>query len=240
MSLLAALATDKSIEQETDNVGSSVLDSGIYKSVVETAYITKSDGGALGLVCNFKSNNRSIRQTFWMTSGTAKGCKNYYEAKTGEKKYLPGFLQANALALLITGKEIAAIEPEDKVVKLYNKEVKAEIPTKVQMLTDLCGQEIIIGLIKQTVDKTAKADDGTYQPTGETKDENEVDKLFRASDNKTTQEIRDQVDAKFIETWNKKWAGQVKNKAKGLTAGGSIAGAPKAAVSSKPKVSLFA
>lgn len=238
MSLLAALASDSSIQNETDNIGSSVLESGIYPSVVETAYINKSDGGALGLVCNFKSNGKTFRQTFWMTSGTAKGCKNYYEDKNGEKKYLPGFIQANALALLTTGQEISALDTETKVIKAWNKDTKSEMPTKVEMLMDMVGKDIVVGLLKQTVDKTAKADDGSYQPTGETRDENEVDKFFRASDNKTTQEIRDQVDASFINTWSKKWTGQTKMKSKGA-AGGSVAGAPKASASTKPKVSLF-
>lgn len=183
MSLLASLASDSSIQNETDSVGSSVLESGIYNSVVETAYINKSDGGAIGLVCNFKTDNKSFRQTFWMTSGTAKGCKNYYEDKNGDKKYLPGFIQANALALLTTGKEISALDTETKVIKAWNKDTKSEIPTKVEMVMDIVNQPIIVGLLKQTVDKTAKADDGTYQPTGETRDENEVDKFFRASDN---------------------------------------------------------
>lgn len=238
MSLLASLASDSSIQNETDNIGSSIFESGIYPSVVETAYINKSDGGAIGLVCAFKTNGKSFRQTFWMTSGTAKGCKNYYE-KDGEKRYLPGFLQANALALLTTGMEISALDTETKVIKAWNKDTKSEIPTKVEMLMDLVGKDIVVGLLKQTVDKTAKADDGTYQPTGETRDENEVDKFFRASDNKTTQEIRDQVDAKFIDTWTKKWTGQTKMKSKGAAASGSVAGAPKASVSTKPKVSLF-
>lgn len=238
MSLLAALASDSSIQNETDSVGTSVLESGIYPATVQTAYINKSDGGALGLVCTFNADNKTIRQTFWMTSGTAKGCKNYYEDKSGEKKYLPGFIQANALALLTTGMEISALETETKVIKAWNKETKSEIPTKVEMLMDLVGKEIIIGLHKQTVDKTAKADDGSYQPTGETRDENEVDKFFRAKDKKTTQEIRDQVDASFIDTWTKKWTGQVKMKAKGAAAG-ITAGMPKASVSTKPKASLF-
>ena len=122
MSLLASLATDSSIQNETDSVGSSVLDSNIYPSTVETAYINKSDGGALGLVCTFKSGNKTIKQTFWMTSGTAKGCKNYYEDKNGEKKYLPGFIQANALALLTVGQEISALDTETKVIKAWNKD----------------------------------------------------------------------------------------------------------------------
>lgn len=242
MSLLAALSTDKSIQDETDNAGSSVLDSDIYKCTVQTAYIGTSDGGAISLNCTFKTEtNQEFRQTFWMTSGTAKGCKNYYEDKNGEKKYLPGFIQANALALLAAGQEISTLDTETKVIKAWNKDAKAEVPTKVEMLMDLVGKEIIVGLIKQTVDKTAKADDGSYQPTGETREENEVDKFFRAKDSKTTTEIRAEADeAKFINTWATKWKGKIKNRSKGLPAGSGTPGVPKTATAAKkPTQSLF-
>ena len=189
MSIFATLTTDSSIANEKDSVGGSrVLESGLYKAVVTLAYGSKSDGGAMGLVFRAKTDEgQEINQTFWMTSGTAKGCKNYYE-KDGQKNYLPGFVQANALALLTVGKEISELDAETKVVNVWNKDAKAEVPTKVEMLTDMLGKEILIGLIKQTVDKTKKDDAGVYQPTGETREENEVDKLFRASDRKTTSE----------------------------------------------------
>ena len=54
---------------------------------------------------------------------------------------------------------------------MYSKEAKAEVPTKVEMLVDLLGQAIIIGVIKQTVDKTVKNDAGVYVPNGETREE---------------------------------------------------------------------
>lgn len=248
MSLLATLTTDSSIANEKDSVGGNrVLESGLYLATVALAYITKSEGGALGLVLEAKAQAGNIRQTLWMTSGTAKGCKNYYE-KDGEKHYLPGFLAANALALLTVGKEISQLETEPKVINAYNKEAKAEVPTKVDMLTDLLGQEILIGLIKQTVDKTAKdAATGVYMPTGETREENEIDKLFRARDRMTTAEIRAQAEtAAFADTWEQKWAGKTKDKASKVA---GTSGAPRTgfagtaanqATTKKPATSLFA
>jgi hypothetical protein len=245
MSLLASLATDSSIAEEKDSVGSGgPLESGIYKASVALAYISKSAGGAMGLVLNLKTEaGKEIRQTLWMTSGTAKGCKNYYE-KDGEKHYLPGFNHANSLALLTVGKEISQLETETKVVNVYSAEAKAEVPTKVEMLMDLLGQEIIVGLIKQTVDKTKKNEaTGIYEATGETRDENEIDKLFRAKDRMTTAEIRAQAEtATFIDTWDTKFSGTVKNKAKGAagTAGAPKAAGAPAAAAKKPTTSLFA
>lgn len=244
MSLLQNLKSDESIANERDSVGGGgVLDSGLYKSTVSLAYLTKADSGAVGLVLNLKTEEgREIRQTIYMTSGTAKGGQNFYTDKDGKKQYLPGFLIANSLALLTVGKEISELDTETKVVNVYQKAAKAEVPTKVEMLVELLGKEIIVGLIKQTVDKTQKSDSGEYVATGETRDENEIDKLFRASDRMTTAEIRAQAtEAAFANTWEAKHKGNTRNKAKGAGAAGT-AGAPKAAagVSTKPKQSLFA
>jgi len=243
MSLLANLTTDDTIETEKDSVGSGgVLNSGLYPSTISMAYLQKATSGALALVLRAKTQDgREIRSTLWMTSGTAKGCKNYYE-KDGVKHYLPGFNLANSLSLLTVGKEISELEPETKVVNVYSPEAKAEVPTKVDVLVDLLNQEVLVGLIKQTVDKTVKNDTGAYVPTGETREENEVDKFFRARDRMTTAEIRGQTaEASFVDVWSDKWTDKVRNKATGGSGASGTAGAPKAAAAAKkPTTSLFA
>lgn len=258
MNMLANLATDSSIADEKDYVGGgiSVLDSNTYKFKVELAYLGKANSGALSLNVVLKTeDDRELRQQFWMTSGTEKGGKNYFE-KDGEKHYLPGFVAANSLCLLTVGKEISALDTEEKVIKLWSSETKAEVPTKVPMLVDLLGQEIVAGVLKQTVDKNHKNEaTGKYEATGETREENEIEKFFRARDNKTTAEIRAGVEeAVFIGQWKAKWEGKVKNKAKGAAAGTGTAGMPKASggsmfggapaataaqASKKPAASLF-
>ena len=241
---LKNLTSDQSIADERDSVGSGgVLGSGLYPATITLAYVTVSQGGATGLVLQAKtSEGRDIKSTQWMTSGTAKGGKNFYE-KDGVKNYLPGFLLAQSLALLTTGKEISDLDTETKVVKIYSFDAKAEVPTKVEMVMDMVGKEILIGLIKQTVDKNVKDGNGVYVPSGETREENEIDKFFRSSDRKTTAEIRAKADeAVFVDTWADKWTDKVRNKATGAT---GQAGAPKAAgaspaASKKPTASLFA
>jgi hypothetical protein len=247
MSLLSNLSTDSSIADEQDVIGGSrILESGMYTLNIKLAYLTKADSGALALNIVGKTGNQEVRQQFWMTSGTAKGCKNTYQDKDGKAQYLPGFIMANSLCLLTVGKEISQLETEQKVIPLYNSAAKAEVPTKVEMLTDLIGQDILAAVLRQTVDKTAKnAATGAYEPTGETRDENEIEKFFRARDRMTTAEIRAQAEtAVFVDTWASKWTGITKNKAKSAGAKGT-AGLPGAKASapvgsSKPASSLFA
>jgi hypothetical protein len=243
MSLLSNLKSDDSIAGERDSVGGNgPIDSGLYLCKVALAYLTKAASGAVGLVLSLKTDTgKEIRQTVYMTSGTAKGGTNYYTDKDGAKQYLPGFLVANSLALLTVGKEISDLDTETKVVNAYSPEAKAEVPTKVEMLVELLGKDILVGLIKQVVDKTKKNDAGVYEATGETKEENEIDKLFRARDRMTTAEIRAKAEAAaFAATWEAKNAGNVRNKSKAASASSGVAGAPKAATTAKPKASLFA
>jgi hypothetical protein len=243
MNMLASLTTSEEIVNEKDSIGgNAALDSAIYPMSIGMAYLQKAGSGAIGLHLTLKNaDGKETRQALYITSGDAKGNKNYYE-KDGVKNYLPGFNMANSLCLLTVGKEISQMETEEKVLNIYSSDAKAEVPTKVQVIMELLNQDILVGLLKQTVDKTAKDGNGNYQPTGETREENEIDKLFRAKDKLTTAEIRAQVtEPAFHDAWAKKWTGQVKNKASKAT---GTAGAPGATSSSaagtkKPGASLF-
>lgn len=243
MSLLANLQTDDSIENETDTLGGNApLDSGVYNATVTMAYIMRSQGGATGLVLHLMTDvGKEFRQTLWVTSGDAKGNKNYYTTKTGEKRYLPGFNIANSLTLLTLGKEIAQLDAEEKVIKVWSADEKKEVPTKMPVLTELLNQNIIAGIIKQVVDKSAKDGNGNYVPTGETREVAEIDKLFRHKDKLTTAEIRSGSETpEFYNGWKEKWTGQVRNRA---TTGSNTSGAKTSAAfagTAKPKASLFA
>ena len=243
MNMLAKLTVEDDIKEEVDSLGSGfvLLNSGLYEGIVKLAFISTADSEALALnVTIQREDETEVTQQFWMTSGKAKGCKNYYE-KDGVKNYLPGFLLANSLCQLTTGKGISELETEVRVVNLWNKDAKAKIPTKVNMVVDVLNKPIVFGIIKQTVDKNAKNDAGMYVATGETREENEIDKFFRAEDRMTVAEIKAKADvAVFADTWATKWTGVVKNKVKGAAAGAGKPGAPAGTGGApKPKTSLF-
>lgn len=241
MSLLAGLTTAQDIKPEVDSVGTSgPLDSGIYLGTVAMAYLEESKGGAVAVVLTIKTDcGRELRnQKLWVQSGTAKGRKNFYLDKEGKKNYLPGFTTANSLALLAAGKELSQLTPEDKTIKIYNFEAGADVPTQVPVLTELLDKQVYVGVIRQTVDKNVKDANGNYVPSGETRDENELDKFWRQRDKLTTAEIlAGATEPAFYNTWEAKWAGVTKSKAKGAATGG--APVAKAAAAGGPVESLF-
>ena len=242
------LQEDSSIQAETDSLGGfGPLDSGLYNMKIDSAYYTESKGGAIALNFQFTgSNKESLKQSLYLTSGKEKGGHNYYVGKDGEKKYLPGFVIANSIALLAAKKRISELSAEEKTIMLYNADpsIKKEVPTKVKMVVGLLGKEITLGILRQTVDKTKLNDaTGAYEATGETRDENEIVKVFRTSDGKTVAEILAKAEtAEFKEKWAGKWTGVTRDKSKGT---GATAGMPAAAMRSTtgaaaPADSLFA
>lgn len=245
MSALKNLKTKANVEQDKDRLGggSYILDHNIYLSSIEHAYISTSDSGAMALNVKFNTEvdgqQKTFRAQWWMTSGKDKGCKNTYE-REGKEYYLPGFNQANHLCLLTTGKEIGDLETETKTLKIYNAEAGGEAPTDVDAITELFGEKVYVGLLRTIVDKTSK--ETGYQPTGETREQNEVDKLFHAESKQTVAEALAEGEPVFFEQWTKKYVGaEPVNKAKGVQgkAGGVAKGAAPGAKDAAPKKTLF-
>lgn len=244
MSLLKKFTADKDVAPERDVVGggSYVLDSDLYKMEITLAYLSVAKSEAIAVNFHFKNEQgKELRSQQWISSGKEKGGNNYYVDKEGNKQFLPGFVHANGIARLTVGKELADLEPEEKVVKLYSAEAKAEVPTKVQVLTELIGQEVGLGVIKQIVNKNVKNAEGNYVPSADTREENDIDKIFRAKDLMTAAEVlAGAEEATFADNWKAKWTGQVRDRSKaganGVAGAGSKPGSP---ATKKPEKSLF-
>jgi hypothetical protein len=227
--VLAGLGADnEGIKEEKDSLGGfQVFESGLYPVKLSMVFITKSKGGAMGMTVRGKTaEGQMLDQQLWVTSGDKKGNKNYYIAKkTGDKHFLPGFNVGNAICLLTVAKNLSDLETEPGIAEIYGEK------KKVDMIPALAGQEVTFGLIKQLVDKTELDDEsGDYMPTGESRAENEIDKVFRTKDGLTTVEIRGGLksgEGKFMQQWLDKWGGEVKDR---TTDVGEVAtaGAPKA------------
>jgi len=233
------LQRDANIADETDFLGGGgPLETDVYSFVVDMAYIDKSSGGAMSLNLQLKTaDGKSLKQTIYVTSGDAKGNRNYYMVKkngqeTGEKRYLPGFNVGNAICLLAIGKELSQLQPEEKTINVYDFTQSKEVPQKKDVLMELLGAEIDLGVRKQIVDKNknvaAPGQPANYQPTGETRAENEIDKVFRSRDGMTVAEVTAQAEES---TFRQKWVdlnqGKTRDKST-AQAGGATQGLPTA------------
>lgn len=241
MSLLAGLQHDANNEEEKDTLGGTFLvDSGVHNMIVEMAYVDKSAGGAMSVNLHLKNptNNALVRGSIWITSGDAKGNKNTYQDKEGKTHNLPGYNLANSLTQVVLGQNLNQLTTEEKVIKRWDRDAKEELPQKTNVIMALVGQPVRAGIIRQIVDKNVKNGAGQYVPSGETREENEIDKFFRASDGLTQSEIKSGITTpEFLNQWSEKHTGNTRNKASKTAAPGNTTASGAAA--DKPADSLF-
>jgi hypothetical protein len=192
------------------STGSWLLDTGMYPMMIELAFLEKSKGGALALNIHFKSTefNTHVREKFWVSSGDAKGNKNYYVDKDGKKHLLPGMSQANELINIVVNKDLGDLTPEQKVVKLWSYDAREEVPTKVEALTEIIGQELLVGVVKVIDNKRTQNGAGEWVPTNEKKETNEVSKFFFSDGLTLAEKKAGETETKYLDAWKQKFDGQ--------------------------------
>lgn len=214
--------------KDTDTLGGGFkrLDSAVYPFTIKLAYLTYATSGAMAFNLEAVTDaGVTMKETQYISN--KEGSNQYPDKKTGEKKYMPSFLTINSLALLTTGQPLTAQRAEKKHINLYNYDKKAEVPTEVIMLTEMIGKKFLGGVIKRREDKQTKnPQTGVYENTGDDREINVLDKVFRATDKLTESEILAKAtEPKFLEAWKAKWDGQVDDRFKGKQGQGN-AGAP--------------
>lgn len=232
MSNMFELPADVVVDADEDRLpqkGGFVMDSGVYDVKISMAYLEKTSGGATALKLEFKEVpfGGTVRQTLYIVSGDAKGNLPYYTDSDGNKKPLPDMQKAITLSQLVTGKAFAELEPEDKVISLYNFDVKGEVNTQVKAYTDLIGQELKIGVLKVEKNKAQRDASGSWTDSNEKQEINEVDKFF-TTDGHTLSEQKAGSNPEFIERWKERNEGNTVVRYKPI-AGAPTPGAPAAA-----------
>ena len=215
---LEGLETSEDIVDTGDVLGGGgVFPSDVYEMAIKMAYLDKSTAGAKSM--NFvmeTPEGKQYRTTEYITSGDAKGNRNYYE-KNGKKYYLPGFNLVNQLAKLVASKELFQTKAEMKLIKVWDWDARAEVETKKVVFMDLVGKKIQAALLHQIVDKNQKNPaTGNYEPTGDTREVNVFSKAFHPENGMTMTEIEgESKTAEFKQKWLKKWKDVIDDQSEG-------------------------
>jgi len=235
--------TTDGLEESGDHLGGGgTLDTNGYDGIIKAAYVGKSSSSeAQSITALIDVNGFELRETFWISNKA--GEHTYADKKDPSKKHgLPGFVMVDNLCLIAAGKPLAQMDTEEKTLNIYDYEAKKELPKSVPVLTALTDKPVSMVVFKQTVDKTKKNDStGKYEPTGETREENTIDKFVEPASKRTVTEAKEGVEtAVFYPKWIEKNQGKVRNKAKGVEGkSGSPSGSAPSASESKPATSLF-
>lgn len=228
MASLSGLKVDADVEVGKDTLGGGgyLRDSGVYKMKIDTAFMDVSKKGATALKLIFKDKAGTFKTDLWVLSNDAKGNKPYYE-RDGKKIIMMGMNVANAICQLTLGKDLGDLDTEKAVIKVWDSTAGKELPKEKQVVTALLDQEVQLGLIKQTVSINIKNDNGAYVPGPETREENEIDRVFGADNDLTMVELKaGETKGVFVDKWKEKWEGEVKDKTK----------KPQGGVATPPKV----
>lgn len=243
---LSGLTHSDEIEVSGDRAFGGVRESALYNDIITQAYLHTSASGARAVVITFESAcGSTVQHTIYFTSGTAKGGNNFYIDRNGAKRYLPGYEILNDISRIVAGVTFPESVTDVRTVDIYNFEAEQVIPTNVQMLVDWIGKPIITGFVKQIVSVNKKDATGAYVPTADTREENELDKVFfpeqhAVSPLKTTTEADGNAEANYIHSWSKRNSGKTRNRVSkdAPKAGTGISGASRPAAGAAPVTSV--
>ncbi len=212
------MSTDD-LEESTDSLGTSfaAVPTDVYEAEIKFAYLGKSQSSkAQSLTVHATLGGAEFRETIWVTNG--KG-ENFYLSKDGKntKHPLPGYTTADDLCLMAAQQPLNKQNIEKKTFNLYDFELRKEVPKEVDTLVDLIGKKVSLGITREVVDKEKKDDSGQYKPTGETRIQNTINKVFHPETGRTVNEYRHDIPTpEFRDSWIERFKGKDKIKAKGV------------------------
>lgn len=238
----ADLSTD-GLEQAEDRLGGfQLFETDAYDCIVKAFYAGKANDAASkakSVTVTVDIGGKEYRETIWITT---KEGKNYFLNKQDNSKKvpLPGFQTIDDICYATTGKPLAELQFEEKIINVYNAEHKKEMPTSVKMGMAVIGQPVTLGIVKQLVNKQAKDSSGVYQDTADTREENSINKVFHTATKVTIVEAKSGKPAEFFDAWVKKNKGVTQDRRKikdGATGQNGRSGPPQGGAASKPATS---
>jgi len=224
--------------------GDFTKNTGMYPQVVDMAYMGESRNGATSITLHLKGadGKGEHRETFYVTSGTAKGKKNTYVDKSGTPRLLPGMEAMNQLSIILTGTKLGAQTATNKMVSIYSFTSKKNEPTEVPVLLDFIGKPVLTAITKCRDNKQVKVGDD-YVDTNAERLSNEASKFLHPDGLSVAEKIAEATEPTYYTKWLKKHPSDyVNDNYTPVAGGGDVAAASSAAASATaPEVSdLFA
>ena len=203
MSFLKKLKTTEKVEKPKDSLGGvQVRPSAINTFKIKNIYFLPAvPSGAM--MCHLTVTDEAgldYRESICVASGDAKGNKSTYTNAKGEAHYLPGYIIINDIAMLTIETDITDLETETITVKHYDKEAKKEVPTEVEVVTEMIGEEVQLA-IKHIIKNKQEQINGKYVDVNDRREINEIAAAFHSESDQTLNEAIADTDAEFKQKW---------------------------------------
>jgi hypothetical protein len=223
MSLFKNLTTEGLADNEDraggGNFGARETD--VYGGKIKVAYAGQSTGGAHNVTLLVAmADGGEYRETVYVTNKKGENFFLSKDAKNADgspkKVALPGFTTIDDICQVSADKVLADMDTEEKIVNIYDYDAKKELPKSVQVLTELTGKDVLLGIKKSLVNKSDKVGD-EYVANAETREENHIEKVFHPTLRVTVVEAKNTNPgetpvAAFIDTWLEKQKGKTHDK----------------------------
>lgn len=216
--------TTDGLESTKDVLGGfRIWDTDVYEMTIKLAYAGSSTGSKARSVTFHlvDDSGQEYRETIWVSN---KEGLNYKVDDKGKKIPQIGFVTVDELCLLATEKPLSAQITEEKIVPLYDFDAQKELPKPVYVITSILGQRVKVGIERTKKFKQAKDASGNYVDTKDTKEENQIQKVFHHESNKTVNEYREGKEASFHDQWLNKNKGKINDR---TTRGSKTSGAAR-------------
>lgn len=200
---IAELQLGANVEVPDEDViatGGFTLKTGLYPMVIDNAFIEVKPTGAWMMNVHLKRKTGGNQVYRFSNCIVSKAKKTTYINKDGVELPLPGYSQMNQICKIAGDISLGQIEPEKKLVKMYDFAAKAEVAREVPVVTQIVGQDILVG-IRLNIRNKRVLSNGEWIDSDKPDEFNEIDKVFYPDGFTVTEKAAEATEAVFVEKW---------------------------------------
>ena len=200
--IFANIDADVEVQEAVDFDGKRTKDTGVYDAVIKLCYLSLAGTGSTMLNTVYKIGNSEVSLKAEYLYKDPK-VQYYIDKKTGAKKQNIGIAKLNELHTVATGVPLKDATIEDKVIKVWDYDLKKEAPVKRQVITSLTGAKVKLALQEIRENKYSDPTQEAFL--------NEVVKVLHADTGATLAEKNAGKDATWADNWEAKNKGVLKD-----------------------------
>ena len=225
------------VDMEDRLGGSRTVPSDAYRVTLGQCYQHKSPKGAKYVHIEYTTRT-GVTQSENIYYSNKDGETTFRNKSTGKLQTMPGWNRITALIEVATDKPSDQVITDKKYVGIYNADAKKEVETEVDVLVELTGKEVVLGILHVEANKTKAVKTGDpgdpvkYVPTAEKREYNEISVIADTRGRTKSERDKGFKTGEFIQQWRQKNKDTTRDLYK------PVEGAPAATASSAPTVDI--